>query len=110
MRHGQHHVAPGFILEARQLRTDLEPALRFLPYLRRLYNRHADLLPIDAVNLLAHDVLDLCQCAFRQGQVAEDPRCKLADESCPHEQLMTGNLSIGGFVAQRLAEKFAHPH
>ena len=55
--HGQHHVAPGSVLESDQLRTDLLVAPALPPQVRGLDDRHLHLLAADAVHLLANDLL-----------------------------------------------------
>ncbi len=108
--HCQHHIAVRLILEAPHLRADLVPAPGFLPDVRRIHHRHRDLLPANHIHLLADDVLDLRHRTSRQRQVAEDARCQLADKARPHQQLVAGDLRLGGRIAQRLSEKLCHTH
>ena len=58
VRHRQNHRMLGAILEPREVAADGVVAARLLPQLRRLHDRQQDLLPADAVHLLADDGLD----------------------------------------------------
>ena len=102
--HRQDHIPPIAVFEAPHLGVDLVPALGFLPDIGRLDHRHAHFLPADGVHLLAHDIFDPGQAAFRQGQVGEDACGQLADKTCPQQQLVAGDLGFGGGFAQGLAK------
>ena len=45
-----------------------------------------------------------------QRQIAEHPGGQLADESGPQQELVAGDVGLGGSLAQGLAEQLAHAH
>ena len=99
VRHGEHHVVVGLVLEPPHLRADLVPSARRLPEIGRMDDRHRHLLPADGVHLLPHDVLDLGERATGERQIAEDAGAELADEPGAHQQLMAGDLGVAGRLA-----------
>ena len=79
-----------------------------LPEFLGLEHGHADLLGAACVHLLAHDVLDLGQHALAQGQKRVDAGSGLADETGAQQQLMAGDLGIGGVFLERGSIQGAH--
>ena len=99
VRHGEHHVVIGLILEPPHLRADLIPAAGGLPQIGRMDDRHRHLLAADPVHLLPHDVLDLGQGATGEREIREDAGAELADEAGAHQQLVAGDLGVTGSLA-----------
>ena len=96
------------VVEAHALGTVCIGAAGFLPQLLGLEHGHADLLGAACVHLLAHDVLDLGQHALAQGQERVDAGSGLADEAGAQQQLMAGDLGIGGVFLERGSIQGAH--
>ena len=96
------------IVEAHALGTVRVGAAGLLPQLLGLEHGHADLLGAARIHLLAHDVLDLGQHALAQGQKRVDAGSGLADETGAQQQLMAGDLGIGGVFLQRGSIQGAH--
>ncbi len=55
-------------------------------------------------------LLDLEQRALRQKQIAVDARGKLADVTGAQQQLVAGDLGLGGVFTQRGDEELAPEH
>ena len=101
MRHAQAEVAAEAVLQAEHVVAHDVPAAGFLPDLGRIQRRQEHLLAADGVHLLAHDLLDLQQRALRQKQVVVDSGRELADVAGAQQQLVAGDLGLGGVFAQR---------
>ena len=76
--HGQHHVAPGAVLEAEQFRADLLVPAALAPQVRRLHHRHLHLLCTNAVHLLPDHLLNPVRHPPSEGEQRVDPRADLA--------------------------------
>ena len=96
------------IVQAHALGTVRVGAAGFLPQLFGLQHGHADFLRTARVHFLAHDVLDLRQHALAQRQERVDARGRFADEAGAQQQLVTGNLGVGGVFFQRGSVQGAH--
>ena len=89
------------VLQAKHLLSEYAPTPRLLPDLRRLHDRHAQLLPARRIHLLADDLLDLLYRAPRQRQIRIDTARRLTDHSRAQHETMTRDLSVGRHLAQR---------
>ena len=98
--HGQHHVAPGSVLEADHLGADLRVAARLAPQVGGVHDRHLHLLPADGVDLLADDLLDALLHPEAERQQGVDAGAELAQVAGAHQQPMRRHLGVGRVVAQ----------
>ncbi len=99
--HAEAHVAPVAVLQPEHLVADHVPAPRLLPDLGGVQHRHLDLLPADAVHLLADDRVDLLDHAQAEREVHVDAGRELPDEPGPHHQLVADGFRVGGIVPER---------
>ena len=108
--HREHHVALAAVLEADELRPDLEPAPALLPDLRRMDDGHLHLLAADRVHLLADDLLDPVAdpLAERQQRVEAGP--ERPDVAGAQQQPVRRHLGLAGIVAQGREEELAQTH
>ena len=83
--------------EAQQFGAVLGPAAGFLPQLRRLDRRHAQLQGAGPVHLLADDALDLLQRAQAERHPRVQARGEAADQTRPQHELVTDDLRVGGY-------------
>ncbi len=98
------------VLEAGHLIANLGPAAGLLPDIGGMHHRHGQFLPADGIDFLPHDGFNPVQGAAGQGQVGEDPRAELADETRPQQKLMAGCFSIGWHLPQGGAEGLGEAH
>ena len=84
--HAQHHVRAGAILEAQQLAANAVVAAGFAPQVGGHRHREQHLLAVDAVHLLADDVLDLGGDAPGDGEQREDAVAHGLDVAAAHHQ------------------------
>ena len=110
VRWPQAKFAPVAVNHAHHLVAIRAPSTAFLPELRRLRDRHQDLLPIGSVHLLAHDLLHLRQHALAQRQIGVHPCSHLLDIARLQKQLMAWDLRFSRHVAQRRDQSMFHSH
>ena len=110
VRHGQHHVAPGAVLEAQELGADLGVSTGLLPQIGGMDDRHLHLLSADAVDLLADHLLDPLLDPEAERQEGVDPRAKLADVAGTHQELVRHHLGLGRIVAEGREEELGEAH
>ena len=108
--HREDHVPLGPVLEADQLRPDLEVAPALLPDLRGMDDGHLHLLPTDRVDLLADDLLDPVADPLAERQQRVDPGPELAQVAGAQQQPMRRHLGLAGIVAQGREEQLAESH
>ena len=89
------------VLEAQELGPVLAPAARFLPELRRLHRRHAQLQGTGTVHFLADDPLGLLQGPEADGEPGIQSCREAADHPGPQHELMTEDLGVGRNVSER---------
>ena len=110
VRHRQHHRMLGAILEPREVAADGVVAPRLLPELRRLHDRQQDLLPADAVHLLADDGLDVVDGANGERGQTVDAAGDAARQPCAQDELVARQLGLGGDALLRLEHTVGHAH
>ena len=95
VRGAETEVALVAILQSQHFGSHLVPALRLLPQLCRLYERHQYFLRTAAVHLFADDRFDLAQHAQAERQPGIDPRGESADEAGAQHEAMARNVGVG---------------
>ncbi len=98
MRHRQHVVATGPILQAEDLLDVI--ALRVLPQLEWSQDGHEHLLPADRIHLLADDLDDLLVDAPSERQERPHPRRDLPDVTAANEELVRDRFGVRRRFAQ----------
>src|SRR6185295_17005546 len=89
------------VLQAEHLPADGVPAPGLLPELGGMEHRHLDLLPADAVHLLADDRVHLLDHAQAEREVDVDAGGELPDEPGAHHELVADRFRVGGIVPER---------
>ena len=107
VRHPQHEVGPAPVLELEQLLDRV--AAGAAPGLGGLQDRHQHLLAADRVDLLAHDLHRPLVHAPARGEERPQPRPHLADQPCPHHELVRGGLGVGRRLALGGQEVLGQP-
>ena len=97
---GQQVVPALAVLQGEECGAVLVPALGRFVGLSRQEGREMDLLTAHAVHLLTHDRLDLAHDGQAQRQPGVDAWGGAADVGGTHEQLVAGDLGIGGVLTQ----------
>src|SRR5207249_9796341 len=103
VRHRQHESPAGSVLQLEDDRQVVTP--RRLPELRGSQHRSQHLLSADRVHLVADDLNDLLVYTPAKRRVGPYARADLADEASADEELVAGDLRVGGIVAQRRKEE-----
>src|SRR2546426_10078032 len=107
---GNHEVAAIVVAEAEGVVLERFPASGLLPQRRRIYDRHAHLLPADPIDLLANDLLELLRDAEAERFEGPDAGGDLSDESAAQQQLVADELRLAGRGAKRAAEEMRLSH
>jgi hypothetical protein len=110
VRHRDHGIATGAVLEADHLGPDLLVATRLAPQLGRMDDGHLHLLAADPVDLLADDLFHPLRHAEAQRQQRVQPRAQLADVPGAQQQPMRRHLRLGRIVAKRGEEQVGETH
>ena len=104
VRHAQAHVAAEAVLQAEHVVAHDVPAAGLLPDLRRIQCGQQHFLRADGVHLFAHDGGDLQQGTLGQEQITVNAGGQLADVARAQQQLVAGDFSLGGRLAERRDE------
>ncbi len=96
MGHAQHHVRAGAVGEAQQLAADGVVAAGLAPDGRGHGHREEQLLTVDAVHLLADDLLDLRGDALGDREQGVDAISDGLDVAAAHHQRLAGDDAVGG--------------
>ena len=108
--HGKQHRLVVAVLEAQELRSDGVVAPRLLPQVGGENHRHQNFLAVDAVHLIADDLLDLGDDPFADRQQRVDAGRDRADVPAADQKLMTYRFGVLRHFAQAAADHFAHSH
>ena len=109
VRRAEQVVVAAAILEPENAVAVFGPAVRRLVGRARQQRGEQDLLSANGVHLFAHDALDLAQHPQAERQPAVEARRDRADVAGADQQLVAGDLGVGGVVAQRAQEQLRHP-
>ena len=99
VRHGEAQLRALAVLQAEHVVAHSGPAARLLPEFGGVQRGEQELLA-DPVHLLADDGGDLVQRALAERQIAVDSGAELANVSGAKQELMTGDLGVGGSLAE----------
>ena len=110
MRRAQAELAIVTVGDAHELGAVVVPTTRLVPELGRREDGKHELLGVDGVHLLAHDLLDLEQRTPCQGQVGVQARGGFADAAGTQQQAMAGDVGVLGILTQRGGVQARHPH
>ena len=110
VRRAQAELAVVTVGDAHELGAVVVPAARLVPELGGREDGEHELLGVDGVHLLAHDLLDLEQRAPSEGQVGVQARGGLADAAGAQQQAVAGDVGVLGILTQRGGVQARHPH
>ena len=108
--HREGHVGALAVLEAEELLAHLVPAPRLTPDLRRVDDRHEQLLAADGVHLVADDAGDLLHHAPAGGQEHIHAGRELAHQAGAHHELVADGLGPGRILLDRGQQHLAEAH
>ena len=108
--HAQHHVRAGAVGEAQQLAADGVVAAGLAPDRRGHGHREEQLLAVDAVHLLADDLLDLRGDALGDREQGVDAVSDGLDVAAAHHQRLAGDDAVGGGLLVALGDEVPELH
>ena len=104
MGHAEHHRGVVAVGEAQQLVADGGVTAGLVPERAGQHDGEEDLLAVDAVHLLAHDLLDLRGDALGNGEQRIDAVADVLDVAAADHEDVAGDLAIGGSILKSLGE------
>ena len=110
MGHGKYHIPSRAVIESTHLSVDAVESAGFLPDIRRIDQRHQDLLSPDCIHLFTNDLFYLLGRTEPKGEQGEDASSQLADKACSQQIFIPFAISTVWGFSQGFGKEFGHPH